>query len=66
MLTSKENNKTLENSNNKLLEINHDGCILASCLIPPLSKITKSENKSQFTLAKILTQLESMTCYYIE
>ena len=40
--TSKNNNKPLENFNNKLLEIMIDRGILASYLMSPLSKITNS------------------------
>ena len=48
MLTSKENNKALENLNNKLLEKLND--ILTSPLLPLLSKITNLENTSGFKL----------------
>ena len=47
MLTPKENNKALENLNDKLLEILNDGGIIASYL-SSLSKITNPENTSQF------------------
>ena len=50
MLTSKENNKALENLNNRLLEKMCD--TIASCLISPLCKITKSGKTSQFELQK--------------
>ena len=50
--TSKQNNQALENLNNKLLEIRNDRCILASYLMPPLSKITNRENTTQFKLVK--------------
>ena len=46
------NNKTIENLNNKLLEIMNDRGILATYLLSPLSKITNPENKSQFKLVK--------------
>ena len=52
MLTSKENNKALENSNNKLLETMNDRAILASYLMSPLSEITNPENTSQFKPVK--------------
>ena len=54
MLTSKKNNKALENLNNKLLEIKKVRGKLAPHLISPLSKITKAkiENKIQFELVK--------------
>ena len=52
ILTSKENNKTLENLNHKLLDILNDRGIIASFLISPLSKITNSHNSSQFKLIK--------------
>ena len=52
MLTSKENNKALENSNEKLLEIMNDRGIVASYLLSPLSKISNPEHTSQFTLVK--------------
>ena len=51
MLTPKENNKALENLNDKLLEILNDGGIIASYL-SSLSKITNPENTSQFKLVK--------------
>ena len=50
--TSSIENKTLENLNNKLLEIMNDRGILATFLISPLSKITNAENSSQFKLVK--------------
>ena len=50
--SSKENNLALENLNNKLLEIMNDRGILATYLMPPLSKITNPENTSQFKLVK--------------
>ena len=48
--TSINNNKTLENLNNKLLELMNDRGIRASYLLSPLSKITNPENTSQFNL----------------
>ena len=50
--SSKENNLTLENVNNKLLEIMNDRGILVYYLMSPLSKITNSENASQFKLVQ--------------
>ena len=50
--SSKENNLALENLNNKLLEIMNDRGILASYLMTPLSKITNSQNTTQFKLVK--------------
>ena len=50
--SSKENNLALENSHNKLLEIMNDRGILATYLMPPLSKITNPENTTQFKLVK--------------
>ena len=52
MLTSKENNKALENSNDKLLEILKDRGVIASYLFSPLPEITNPENTSQFRLVK--------------
>ena len=43
MLTSKENNKALENSNNKLLQIMNERGILASFSLTPSSKISNPE-----------------------
>ena len=43
-----KNNKTLENLNNKLLEIMNDRGITASYLLSPISKITNPKNSSQF------------------
>ena len=49
--SSEKNNKALEKlNNNKFVEIINDRCILASYLLPPLSKITSPENTSQFKL----------------
>ena len=50
--TSIKNNQALENLNNKFLEIMNDRGILASYLMSPLSRITNSENTSQFELVK--------------
>ena len=50
--TSLENNQTIENINNKLLEITNDRGILATYLMTPLSKNTNPENASQFKLVK--------------
>ena len=52
MLTSKENNQTLEKLRDKLLEILNDRGIIASYLLPPLYKIINPENTSQFKLVK--------------
>ena len=43
MLTSKENNKSLEKLSNKLSEISNDRGIVSSCLLTPLSEITNPE-----------------------
>ena len=50
--TYKENNTALSNSNKKLLEMMKDRGMLASCLLSPLSKISNSEQTSQFKLVK--------------
>ena len=47
-----KNNQALENLNNKLLEIMKDRGILASYLLSLLSKITNTENSTQFKLVK--------------
>ena len=47
------NNKALENLNNKLLEILNDRGIIASYLLSPVSKITNPENSTQFKLLKV-------------
>ena len=47
-----ENNKLLESSNKKLLEIRNDRCITASYLLSPLSLITNPDHTSQFKLLK--------------
>ena len=52
---SSNNNKALENLNNKLFEIMNDKGILASYLMSPLSTITNPENTSQFKLLKDTT-----------
>ena len=51
--SSIENNKALENLNNKLLEIMIDRGILASHLMSPLSKITNPQNTSQYKKVKV-------------
>ena len=56
MLTSEENNETLENLNQKFLENLNDKGILASYLLSPLSEITNAEHTNQFKLVKILAQ----------
>ena len=48
--TSLENNQTIENLNNKLLEIMNDRGIIASYLLSPLAKIFNPENTIQFKL----------------
>ena len=50
--TSSNNNKTIENLSNKLLEIMNDRGILASYMLTPLSKITNPDNSTQFKLVK--------------
>ena len=52
MLTSKENNKALENLNDKLLAIINDRGMISSSLLSPLSKITNAQNTIQFKLVK--------------
>ena len=49
---SNNNNRTLANLNDKLLEIMNDRCIVASYFLSLLSKITNLENISQFNLLK--------------
>ena len=46
------NNKAIENLNEKILEIMNDRGILATYLMSPLSRITNPENASQFKLEK--------------
>ena len=48
--TSMKNNQTVENLNNKLLEIMNDRGIISSYLLSPLAKITNPENTTQFKL----------------
>ena len=50
LLTSKENNKELENLNDKLLEIMNDRGIRATYLSSPPSKINNLEHTSQYKL----------------
>ena len=50
--TSVKNNQTIENLNNKLLEIMNDRGIISSYLLSPLAKITNPENTTQFKLVK--------------
>ena len=50
--TSPKNSQSIENINNKLLEIMKDRGILATYLMSPLSKLTNPENDSQFKLVK--------------
>ena len=53
MVTSKENNKELENLNKELLEIKNDKSKLATSLMYPSFKITNPENTTQFKLVKV-------------
>ena len=62
MLTSQENNKTLENFNDKLSEIMDDRGLLATCLLSLLSKNTNPENFSHFSVVNIVTHIESILC----
>ena len=50
--TSEENDKALVNSNDKLLELLNDRCIIESFVLSPLSKTTKPEHTSQFKLVE--------------
>ena len=50
--TSIKSNQTIENLNNKLLEIMNDRVIISSYLLSPLAKITNPENTTQFKLVK--------------
>ena len=52
MLTCKENNKTIENLNEKRLETMNDRGILAYYLMSLYPKITNLENKSHFKLVE--------------
>ena len=52
MLTSKHNNKALENLNDKPSKIMLDRVIIASYLLTPLSKVNIPEHTSQFKLLK--------------
>ena len=52
MLTSKENNKTLENLNDRRFEIMNNRGIMASYFLTTFSKNTNPENASQFELVK--------------
>ena len=47
MITSKENNETKEDLNDKFLKIMNDRVIVAFYLLSPLSKITVPEITSQ-------------------
>ena len=53
MLTTKENNKTPEKLNDKLLEILNDRGVVASYLLSPLSIITNTDHSGQYKLVKI-------------
>ena len=50
---STNDNKALENLNNKLLEIMNDRGALANFLMSPQSEITNPENTSQIKLVKV-------------
>ena len=50
--TSLKNNQSIENINNKLLEMMNDRGILATYLMSPPTKITNLDNDSQFKLVK--------------
>ena len=50
--SSKENNKTLSNLQNRLSDIMNDSGTLAFYLLFPLSKITKPDHTSHFKLVK--------------
>ena len=52
MLTSTENNEAIEKLNDKFLEILRDRGIVASYLLPPLSKNTNLEKTNQYKLGK--------------
>ena len=47
-----KNNQSIENLNNKFLEIINDRGILGSYLMSPLAKITNPENSTQLKLVK--------------
>ena len=55
--TSINNNKAIENSNKKVLELMNDKGMIAPYLASSLVKLFKPENKSQFKLKKIKIQL---------
>ena len=57
METSFENNKALENLNDKFLEIMTNRGIITSYLLFPLSKITNPEHTSQLKLIKDLSSI---------
>ena len=50
-----KNNQSIENLNNKLLEILNDRGLIATYLLSPLAKITNSENSTQFKFVKDFT-----------
>ena len=52
MLTCKEQNKALDNLNDKVFEKLNDRGLLASYLLSPLPKITNPENTRQFKLVR--------------
>ena len=50
--TSVNNNKAIENSNEKILELMNDKVMIASYLALPLVEVFKKDNKSQFRIRK--------------
>ena len=50
--SSKNNNKALENLNNKLLELMNDRIVLATSLMSSSSTLTNPENTTQFKIVK--------------
>ena len=56
--TSINNNKALENLNEKVLELMNDRGMIAPNLANPLDNLSKPENKSQFRLIKDLNSIE--------
>ena len=50
ILAFKENNKILENLNDKRLELMNDRVMLTSYLLPPFSKISNPEHTGQIIL----------------
>ena len=64
MVISDENNKAPSNSNDQLSEIFSDSGILTSYSFSFLCKFTNPEHTSQFTLMKILIQIESKIFFF--